>query len=806
MQDLKLAFRQLAKSPGFTALALAALAFGLGANVVIFSTINTVLLRPLSYPEPARLVRVYASFPDRGLEQANVSYLRYVALRDQQEVFSGVSAQAFTAFTLTGRGDPEQLQAQRVTANFFPTLGIRPLLGRVFTADEDRPGGAPVVLLSHAIWQKRFGADPSILGQSLTLNGVPQTVIGILPPRLGFPFDQTQAWTARVFDLEGLSPDLVNRGTGYLLVQGRLKPGVSLAQAADQIKVIAGRYAAAFPDKVDTKAGFYPVLLHEDLVRNSRPALLVLLAAVGFVLLIACANVANLLLARFTARRKEIAVCLALGATRGRIVRQFLIESVLTAALAGFLGVLLAYWGLDGLVRITADFLPRARELSIDGPVLAYGIALTLLTGVLLGFVPALQASRPEVGEALKEANRGTAGGPVASRFRSLLLVGEVAISLVLLVGAGLLVGSFLQLQRVRAGFEPGRVATFNLGISPGQYATVARQTAFYEQLLERLLRLPGVDRAAAAASLPAVADGFTQSPFALEGESTPPINERAIAVRSTITPGFFGALGIPVTRGRDFTWRDREGAPDAVIINETMAKRLFPHGENPLGRRLITGIQSIPREIVGVVGDVRSRGLAEAPQDEMYYPTAQLGDLFMSIVVVSDRPAASLAREIQTAVHAIDSGVPVAEVRPYLAQLADSISDRRLTMILIGAFAGLALLLAGLGIYSVIAYSVTRRTGEFGVRMALGAAPGGIIRLVLHEGLRLTAWGLGLGFVASLALTRLLHSLLFEISATDPVVYGGVALFLVAVAALACWLPARRAAKVDPMVALRAE
>ncbi|HET7535730.1 MAG TPA: ABC transporter permease, partial [Candidatus Didemnitutus sp.] len=490
---LKFAFRQLAKSPGFTALAVLALALGLGANTAIFSAINTLFLRPLAYPEADRIVRVWGSFPDRGLEQANLSWPRYQSLRDGQQIFSDFTAQAFTGFTLTGRGDPEQVQAQRVSERFFPMLGVQPLLGRTFLPEEDKPGGAPVVLLSHAWWQKRFGGDPKIVGQAINLNGTPHTVIGVLLPSFGFPYAQTQVWAARVFDAEGIPPELIQRGTGYLFVMGRLKPGATLVQANEQVKSLSANYTTANPEKVDAKAGIFAVSFQEDLVGRSRPAFLVLLAAVGFVLLIACANVANLLLVRFTGRRKEIALRSALGATRPRIIAQFLTESLLTAVLAGALGLLLAQWCVTGLAKIGANFIPRAAEISLDGSVLGYSVLLTLATGLLLGLVPAFQASSADVNEALKESSRGSTRGRATSRFRSALFVGEVALSLVLLVGAGLLISSFAKLQSVSTGFKSDDIAVVNFGISPGQYPDVPRQTAFYEQLISRLKTMPGV-------------------------------------------------------------------------------------------------------------------------------------------------------------------------------------------------------------------------------------------------------------------------------------------------------------------------
>ena len=805
LSDLRYALRQLAKAPGYTALAVGALALGIGANTVLFSAITTLFLRPLPYTEPARLVRVWGSFPERGLEQANVSWPRYCAWRDQSQGFSAFAAQAFTGFTLTGRGDPENLQATRVTANFLPALGVQPLFGRGFGADDDRPGGANVVLLSHGFWRQRFGGNAGILGQPLVLNGTPFTVIGVLPPTLGFPFAQNQVWVPRVFEEEGLPPDIIQRGTGYLALLARLKPGVAREQAEEQLHVVDARYAAANPEKVDAKAGLHVVSLHEDLVGGQRPMFLTLLAAVGCVLLIACANVANLLLARFIARRKEIAIRTALGATRGRIITQFLAESVLTAAMAGGLGVLLAVWGLDVLARVGENFIPRANELLLDSSVLGFAVALSLLTGLVLGIVPALQASRTDPIESLQDSSRGSTGGRQAGRFRAALLVAEVALSLVLLVSAALLLDSFRRLQSVDPGFRSENVSTFFLGLPAGSYPDIARQSLFFQNALEKIRALPGVTQAATTTTLPAAGNGFTRSPAAVEGRPLPPVSERKILLRSTISPGFFDALGIAIKQGRDFTWRDRHDAPNVVIISETFAKQVFP-GENPIGHRLITGIQSIPREIVGVAADVRSESLAQTPQSEMYYPSMQMDGAFQSVVVRSTRPAGSLRPELAVAIRALDPGLPLGDVQPYAEILAQAVADRRLATSLLGAFAVLALVLAGMGIYSVISYGVAQRTQEFGIRLALGAGPGAIVRMVMREGLQLALLGLAVGLAASLALTRLMQAQLFEVSASDPTVLGGVAVFLCAVCALACYVPARRATKVDPMVALRAE
>ena len=805
MNDLRYALRQLVKQPGFTILAVVALALGIGANTVLFSAINTIFFRPLAYPKPDQLVRVWGSFPEaQGLERANISWPRFTAWREQQQCFTDFAAQAFTGFTMTGRGEPENILGIRVTANFFSTLGVEPVLGRSFAAEDDRPGGPNIILLSHAFWQKRFGGDTAIVGRAITLDGKPFTVIGVLPPILRFPFVQNQVWLPRVFEEEGLPPDIIQRGTGYLLTLGRLEPGVTAKQADEQLHVIDRRYAMANPEKVDSKAGLSVISMQEDLVGRQRPMLMTLFAAVGCVLLVACANVANLLLARFTARRKEVAVRTALGATRSRIVCQFLAESVLTAGIAGLLGILIATWGLDLLKKVAEDFLPRVLEISLDWRVLGFAVGLSLVTGLVLGFIPAWHASRSDPIDSLKDSSRGTTGRQ-AGRLRAGLLIAEVALSLVLLVGAVLLIDSFRRLQNVDPGFQPDGVATFALGLPAGAYPNSEKQALFFQRALEKLATIPGVIHVAAASNLPASDNGNTRSPAAVEGRPLPPVSDRLICIRSTVSPGFFETFGIPIKQGRDFTWRDRSGAPDTVIISETLAGKLFPN-ENPIGHRLITGIQSIPREVVGVCGDVRSENVSLPPAGEMYYPAAQIDGAFLNIVVRSSRSAASLRKELVSTIHSLDPGLPIERVQPYSEVLAQALADRRLSMYLLGGFAALALLLAGMGIYSVIAYSVAQRTNEFGIRFALGAAARDVVSLVMKEGLRLAIVGLVLGLGLSLGLTRLMQRLLFEVSPRDPFLYGGVALFICSVAAFACLVPALRATRIDPMQALRAE
>jgi putative ABC transport system permease protein len=803
--DFKYALRQLLKSPGFTTLAVTALALGIGANTAIFSAVDSLFLRPLAFRDSARLVRVANSMLDRGLAETSVAYPRYLQTVEQQRSFGGILASANTGLTLSGRGEPVRLAANRVTANFLEVLGLKPWLGRGFAPADDHEGAAAVAMLSYGYWQSAFGGDPGLLGKSLTLDGVATTVVGILPPGVDTPFDQTQVFVPRVFDLAGFPRELIEKGSGYLFLVGRLKPGASIASADEELRVLSARYRQANSSKVDSTGALFCVDLREDLVGNQRPTFLVLLATVGFVLVNACANVANLLLARFSQRRKEVAVRSALGASRGRIVRQFLVESVLTSAIAGALGLLIARWGIVVLERIetaSANAIPRLQSISLDTPVLLFAIAVALGSGIALGIVPALSASRGDASEALKESARGSTGGRSVGRLRSTLLITEVALSLVLLVGAALLLDSFHRLQRVNVGFEPGRAVLANVSLPDSGYGTLERKAEFYRQTVERLGTIPGIERAGGTDDVP-LSGNLVLAPYAIEGRSIPAMDARPLASRPTVTPGYFAAMGVPVVAGRDFTWRDGPAAAKVIIINQTLAHRLFPN-ENPIGRRLITGILSTPREIVGVVGDIRSRAVGQDALEEMYYPTSQVGSAFFSLIVRTRLPAASLRAEMLAALHTVDPQLPMGGPQSLSEILAQSIAAPQLAMGLLSGFAGLSLLLAGMGIYTVIAFVVTQRTSEIGIRMALGADPRTVFVMVMRQGMTLALTGLVIGLAAALAMGQLVSGLLYEVHAYDPWVLGGVSLFLAAVAALACAVPAWRAIRIDPVQALR--
>ncbi len=811
LQDLRYAVRLLLKQPVFTIIAVLTLALGIGANTAIFSIIDAALLRPLPYPESNRLVRVWGSAPERGLEmkQIAVSFPRYEAIHDGQDVFEEIAADTGGRFTMTGRGDPELVRSRNVSARFFETLGVTPGLGRSFLPAEDRPGGPNVVILSQPFWQKHFGGDPSLLGRTLTLDGTPYTVVGILPAPLAFPFDRPDLYVPRAFDTTGVPEAMVRQGTAFLTVTARLKPGVSVRQANEAMQILAARYRQAFPDHVDASTGLKVIPFQEEIVGETRPTFYTLAAAVGCVLLIACVNVANLLLARLAGRRKEIAIRAALGAGHWRLARQFLTESILLAVLAGGIGVLLAVWGVDLVRGLGRNVIARADEIHISVGTLAFTAGVSLFTGLLLGIVPALRAARGDGGEALQQAgSRGAVGGGVQQgRTRSALLIAQVALSLVLLTGTGLLLTSLWRLQRVQMGFNAGGILTNNLSVPNARYPQPAQQADFYERLVAQLAALPGVRAAAVSSDLPLTNYGGLMF-YAVVGQPVPPVEKRASARDNEISPGYFSALEIPLLRGRTFTDRDRADQPPVMMINQSMARRLFPDGD-AIGQKLLcTAFDPTVTEIVGVVADVRAFSLAEPPPDEMYFPHMQRPQPFMSVVVKasSTAQAAALAPAMRAAVHALDSSEPMGDFRTMDEVIALSMADRRLMSFLLAGFAVLALVLAAIGIYGVTAYGVAQRTREIGIRMALGAGRGDVFRLIVGGGMKLILIGVGLGLLAAFGLTRLLGSLLYGVGAGDPLTFVGVVGVLGFVALLANYLPARRATRIDPMVALREE
>ena len=799
---LRYAVRQLLKSPGFTLVAIVGLALGIGANVALFSVVNSVFLRPLPYPEPERLVRLSSTNEANNLTRVGFSYPRYLEVQERQQVFSDLALSAGNAFTLTGRGDPEQLIGLHASAALLPTLGLEPLLGRNFSPDEDRPGGEHVALVSHAMWQQRFNRDPSILGQVLTLDGAPYTIIGVLPEAASaFPLNQLQIWVPRPAEVPYLVPSQLDNGGYFFQAVGRLRAGVSLEQAREAMNVIAAGYRAAHPANVDAPSRIEIVPLLEDAVGAQRQSYLLLFGAVGCVLLIACANIANLLLARFAARRREIAARFALGARRVEVVRQLVTESLLVAVLGGVVGLLLAQWALRALVTFGADLIPRALEIRIDPLALGFSLIVTILTGLAIGLLPALQATGVNVLEALKEAGRGSVGS--GNRLRAGLLVAEVSLSLVLLIAAGLLLTSFARLQRVEPGFEPAGVFTAQLVLPPQRYPR-EKLVAFYEQLYRRLATLPGSTSAALTDRVP-LTGGQTPAPVAVMGRPLPPMSERPHANRHLVSPGYFGTLRIPIRAGRDFDERDNARVPHVVIVNEAFARRHFP-GENPIGRTLITGMGELPSEIVGVVADVRSTGLNTPPEPDYFLPALQRPETFTNILVRTNISPAAMTPVVRDALRAVDADLPLLQPQALTTGIAQTVANRKVALVLLAGFAALALVLASLGVYSVMAHLVAFRTSEIGLRMALGASPATVMRMVLGHGRRLTLIGIALGIGGALAVSRLMQQALFEVDPADPLVYLAVSVTLLIVAECASWFPARRATRIDPLIALRTE
>jgi len=800
--ELRFACRQLLASPGFSAVAVLGLALGIGANVALFSVVRSVFLQPLPYHEPERLVRLSSTHEAKHLIRVGFSYPRFEAVQARQQVFSDLGLAAFNAFTLTGRGDPEQLVGLHASATLLPTLGLQPALGRNFSAAEDRPGGDAVVLVSHTLWQRRFNADPAILGRALTIDGRPHTVVGVLPPAASaFPLTDIEIWVPRPADVPYLVPAQLNNGAYVFQATARLRAGVSLAQAREAMAVVAATYRESHAANVDAPSTIEVIPLLDDAVGDQRQSYLLLFGAVGCVLLIACANIANLLLARFAGRRREIAARFSLGATRRDIVRQLVTESVVLAGLGGVVGVVLAHWTLRALVTFGTDVIPRAMEIRLDPWALGFALAVSLGAGVAIGLLPALQASAVNVQEALKDASRGSTGG--GRRLRAGLLVAEVALSLVLLVAAGLLVTSFARLRAVDPGFTPTGVFTAQLALPPQRYDPPALAT-FYARFFQRLTALPTATAVALTDRVP-LTGGQTPAPVAVVGRPVPPMSEQAQANRHLVSPGYFRTLGIPLRAGRDFDERDNPSSPQVAIVNETFARRHFP-GEDPVGRSLLTGMGQRQAEIVGVVADVRSTGLHTPPEADYFLPALQRPEAFTNVLVRTDMAAAAMAALVREALRGVDPDLPLLEPQALESRIAATVANRRLALLLLAALAGLALVLACLGVYSVMAHLVAFRTGEIGIRMALGATPGAVMRLVLGHGRRLTLLGIAIGIAAALGVSRLFQQALFEVDAADPLVYAGVSVVLLLVAESASYFPARRATRIDPVLALRGD
>ena len=799
------AVRSLFRSPGFVTVAALALGLGIGSTVTIFSIVRAVFLRGLPYNDADSLVQLTSSLPERQITGAGFSYPRYEAVHERQTVFSAMSYAVFTAFTLTsGGGDPEQVPGMQIGWDYFPLLGITPAIGRGFTADEDRPGGANVALLSDGLWQRRVGGRMDAIGQSIDLDGRPHTIIGVLPrTATQFPLNQMGLWTPRPQEVAFLVRRQIDGGGFFFNAVARLKPGTSLAQAKAQVSDIAKAYALSHPENADVKstADVNPVL--DNLVGNQRDTYAILFAAVACLLLIAGANVANLALARYAGRRKQIAIRYALGAGRRHVMSEMVAENIVLALVGGTIGVVLASVSLGVIKAWAGDQIPRVEETSIDPLVLLFAFGVSIVTGLFLGLLPAWQVAKPDLTDALKDSSRESTGGRRTNRTRSALLVAEVAVSFVLLVAAGLLVASFMRIQNVDPRFKPGGILL--AGLAPPQVRYPERSeelVQFYKRFLERTRSLPGVASAAVADTPPLTGAGL--SPFAVVGQPIPEFSKQKTASRHIISPGFFDAIGVKVTHGRDFNETDTRESQAAIIINENMAKDAFGD-KDPIGQHLVTGMLQMQAEVVGVVSDTRSADLTAAPAAEMYYPVFQRPESFSRILVKTKAgDPLSILPSLRAALKEVDSNLPLTNPATYESLVAQNTAVRRLIMTLLLWFAGVALLLSMFGVYSVMSYAVGQRRGEIGVRMAMGALPEQVSAMVVRQGLALTGIGLGVGIVGALLVTRMMQTLLFETPPADPVIYVSIAALLTAVAALACWIPARRAAGVDPLVALR--
>ena len=802
--DIRYAFRLLLKSPGFTLIAVLTLALGIGANTAIFSVVNAVLLRPLPYKDPSRLVLVIekSKYPT-----ITVSYENYLDWRDQSHSFESMEAIYGQNMTLTEKGEPERLVVRMVTSRFFPVLGVSPKIGRNFSADEDRAGGTPVAILSYGLWQRVFGGASDVLGRTVDLDAKPYTVVGVLPP--GFKFFQDADVFLPFHPWAKTLPDDRNWHPGILPV-ARLKSGATIEQARAEMVTISKRLEQQYP-LYNTGCSSDVILAHDQLVQSSRPALLLLLGAVSFVLLIACVNVANLLLARAAARGREVAIRTAMGAGRVRIIRQLLTESVILSLAGAGLGLLMAWASLGPLLKVSASSLPQGTTAGLDGWVLAFTAGVAVLTGLVFGIFPALRTAKLDLRETLNESSRGSTAGPGHHRVGNALVSLEIALALLLLVGAGLLLRSFSRMQDVAPGFQADHLFVADIPVSQAAYAKPEQRFEFYDRLVEGARTLPGVRAAGAATFLP-VSGGGSVIHFNIAGRPPKSASDFTAAGYRAVTSGYFETLGVPLLKGRLFTPADRENAPAVCVINATMAKTYFPDID-PLGQHMQLGatpVKEIPMmEIVGVVGDVRP-GLGTDPQAEMYLPYRQADGLLpafqLSVVMRTAGDPLLQTSALRSALAQIDPNEPLVKVRTMEDNMASTVSQPRFRAWLIGIFAMLALLLSAVGVYGVMSYTVTQRTSEIGVRVTLGAQPQDVFRIIVGEGFRLALIGVGVGLAAALALTRLLRSFLFGISAYDPITFVGVSVLLTVVALAACFFPARRATAVDPLVALRYE
>jgi putative ABC transport system permease protein len=806
LQDVRFSLRMLLKKPGFTFVVVFALALGIGANTAIFSVVNTILLRPLPYKNSDQLIWLRETNPSADIKEETLSPPNYLDWKTQSQSFEDMGAFASTRITLTsGNGEPERINAAYVADGFFSVLGAETQIGRTFMPEEDKPGNNRVIILSYGLFERRFGSDLNLIGNAITINGNPYIVVGVMPKSFISPKPDDrrppEAWSPLAADY-----NKENRRGDYLSVIARLKPDVTVEQARAEMATITARLEQQYPD---TNSGWSAIVmpLHERFVGDVRPALMILLGAVCFLLLIACANVANLLLARSTARQKEIAIRTALGARRGRIIQQLLTESVMLSLTGGALGLLFAFWGVGVLTSLSPGSIPRVSEIGVDSRVLVFTLGVSLLTGIIFGLLPALQASNPNLNETLKEGGRSSAEGTRGGRLRNILAAAEVALALVLLIGAGLMARSFLRLQDVNPGFDAQRVLTVGLFLPGTKYKEGPQVVAFYKELLSKAESLPGVVSAGAIDTLPLDVGGNVLG-FAIEGRPPQqPGDDTPDAEHRVVSEDYFRTMGIPLLRGRLFEGQDGPNAPQAIVINETMANRYFP-GEDPLGKRINLGDpQDTPwLTIVGIVRDTRHEALSEEPYSQMYAVHTQAPRRSLALVVRTSGDPMSLVSAIRSRIADMDRDLPLSNMRTMDQILSESILRPRFNMLLITIFAVVAMVLASVGIYGVISYSVSQRTHEIGVRIALGAQPRDIFRIVVGQGLKLAITGVGAGLVVAFALTRVMVSLLYGVEATDPLTFAAISAVLTSIVIMASYIPARRATKVDPMISLRYE
>ena len=806
-QDLRYAVRVLRKNPGFTLVAILTLALGIGATTAIFSVVNGVVLRPLPYAAADRLVVIWGNLRRPGLDGLPASAGEYVDYRDRTRAFDFVAAYDSDGFNLTGSGDPERIEGAVVTPTLFPLLGVSAQIGRTFLAEEERPGREQVVVLSHGLWTRRFHADPTIVGRAVVLDGKPVQVVGVMPAGFRFPSTSTEIWKPILLDADAVSED--NRGSHGFTVLARLRAGVPVERGQADLDAVTATFKEAHPNNY--RNGFSTSIrpLRDEIIGDTSRPLYVLLGAVGLVLLIACANVANLTLARAASRGKEIALRTALGASRLRLLQQLLTENVLLALLGGAAGVLVASWGVRLLITAAPDAIPRLHEVTVDGRVIAFSTVMSVVTGLLFGMAPAVRASRTEVNDTLKEGGRRS-DASMHRRAGGALVMSEVALSLVLLIAAGLLVHSFVKLQDVEPGFRPSQLLTFRLSLPAARYTTFDQGDAFFDTLFQSLQSSPGVTAASAINALPFSGFGGSRS-FYIEGRDVKRPEDQPEEQVRFATHGYFETMGIPLREGRTFAARDTRASGRVAVVNDAFARKHFPAGGAIGARVSFTRDEPVWYEIVGIVGDIKHRGLDTATRPELYTPYRQ--PLFadwtvrpMHVVVRTAAEPLAAVPIVRREIARLDPDQPISDVRTMDARIDRSLKDRRFNMVLLGVFASFALTLAAIGIYGIVAYSVTQRTHEIGVRVALGAQRRDIIRMVVTQGMTMTAIGTAVGLAAAFGVTRVMSSLLFGVSAADPITFVLIPLLLLAVAAWACYVPARRATRVDPIIALRCE